>query len=102
MMALAKAVLADIRRLPGAACAGRSELFDRHPANHPYRDVDQAEALRTCASCPALAACRAWLDGLPSRWRPTGVIAGRVLQPATGSSPTGRRRGRPPKHRPAA
>src|SRR6185312_2391511 len=57
--------------LRGAACAGRPELFD-------VRDGDD-RAQAVCAACPALAACRSWVDSLPKPLRPSGVIAGRYV-----------------------
>jgi WhiB family redox-sensing transcriptional regulator len=59
--------------LTGAACAGRSDLFDLAAGSRHHR-----EALALCARCPVLTACRAWFASLPSVERPLGVIAGRV------------------------
>lgn len=73
------ASIAPVPDLEGAACAGRSELFDLRPAgcdDHAYR-----EALVLCARCPVLGACRAWFASLPKEARPYGVIAGRVHKP---------------------
>jgi hypothetical protein len=45
--------------LPSAACRGRHELFDsRNPS-------DVASAQKICASCPALQACRQWVETSP-------------------------------------
>jgi len=82
-LAPARIMLADSPRLDGARCIGRPQLFDQHRHNDPNRDRDQATALRTCASCPALTACRAWLDSLPAWQKPPGVIAGQVVAAAT-------------------
>jgi hypothetical protein len=38
-------ILADLPRLPGAACIGRHEWFDR------------TQAARLCATCPAIRHC---------------------------------------------
>ncbi len=74
------AALAAAPRLPGAACKGRYELFD--PAepgededDYTYRDET---ALAICRHCPALTDCQSWLETLPPRQQPPGVIAGRI------------------------
>jgi hypothetical protein len=68
--------LGAIPRLSGARCRGRSDIFDE------YDDPDIIEyAVNRCHGCPALAACSEWLDGLPRRQRPTGVIAGQLIAP---------------------
>jgi WhiB family redox-sensing transcriptional regulator len=59
--------------LTGAACAGRSDLFDLAAGSQRHR-----EALALCARCPVLGVCRAWFASLPAAERPVGVIAGRV------------------------
>lgn len=83
------AELAGTPRLPAARCRGRWELFDatiHESRGAPTTAVLDArtEALAICTSCPALAACAAWVESLPPRHRPHGVIAGRVRtsQPA--------------------
>jgi len=68
--------------LPGARCRGRHSLFDptakgENPDNTAAR---HAQALTLCEHCPALARCQDWLDNLPARRRPYGVIAGVVRQ----------------------
>lgn len=75
--------------LPGARCRHRWELFDatiHEGRGAPTTAVLDArnEALAICNSCPALAACAAWVESLPPRHRPHGVIAGQVRasQPA--------------------
>ncbi len=72
--------LGVIPALPGARCRGRHHLFDE-----PRRDEDEqavqdrhAQALGLCARCPAARRCREWLDSLPPRKRPRGVVAGTV------------------------
>lgn len=74
------AALAGAPPLPGARCVGHHRLFD--PA-HMGEDISQVErrhriAAETCRVCPALAACGAWLESLPTRDRPPGVIAGTI------------------------
>ena len=59
--------------LTGAACAGRTDLFDLEAGAQRHR-----VALALCACCPVLAACRAWFASLPAPERPIGVVAGRV------------------------
>ena len=73
------AAIRPVPDLKGAACAGRSDLFDLRPVDsddHAYR-----EALALCARCPVLSACRAWFASLPAEAKPYGVIAGRVHKP---------------------
>jgi WhiB family transcriptional regulator, redox-sensing transcriptional regulator len=73
------ATVTPVPELTGAACAGRSDLFDLravHSHDRAYR-----EALALCARCPVLRACRAWFESLPAAQRPYGVIAGRVHSP---------------------
>ena len=82
-----RALLAGIPALPGARCKGRSDLFERTVGEHRMTgrltktEVDDArrEALRVCRVCPALMACRTWLDGLGVTRRPAGVVAGVVI-----------------------
>jgi WhiB family redox-sensing transcriptional regulator len=67
------ATITQLPDLTGAACAGRSDLFDLAAGPPRHR-----EAIALCARCPVLAACRAWFASLPAAERPVGVIAGRV------------------------
>lgn len=67
-------------RLPGAACAGRPELFDPAGEYEPRQSVIRRHeaAVRLCRfTCPALAECELWLEQLPRSQRPAGVVAGR-------------------------
>lgn len=66
--------------LPGARCRGRHHLFDdAHPNEDPETVAQRRQqALALCRGCPALASCSAWVDGLPPRQRPPGVVAGRL------------------------
>ena len=79
------ALLADIPDLPGARCAGLADLFEATVDEHGKADTRtereraRIAALRLCNACPALAPCRAWLDGLRPTWRPRGVVAGQVI-----------------------
>jgi hypothetical protein len=77
------AAFAAVPRLPAAACLGRHDLFDRTveasvggPGGAAEVAAARAEALDVCAVCPALADCRAYLDGLAPRHKPLGAIAG--------------------------
>jgi hypothetical protein len=82
------ALLAGVPDLPGARCRGRADLFEatvgvRPVDGRPTRaELENARtaALCLCATCPALDACRAWLDGLGPARRPRGVIAGQVVK----------------------
>ena len=71
----------QVPNLEGAACAGRSDLFDLAPSDSGDRAHSEARALAICARCPVLGACRAWFASLPAAQRPVGVIAGRVHRP---------------------
>ncbi|UUO01695.1 WhiB family transcriptional regulator [Mycolicibacterium novocastrense] len=66
--------MASVPHLPGAACRGKWEIFDAEDPADPRAE----QALGLCARCPALAACTAWIDGLPPTLRPAGVVAGRL------------------------
>ena len=70
------AALLGIPTLDGANCAGQWSLFDEPEKKDRDRTDVVDYALRLCELCPALADCRAWLNGLPLDERPTGVIAG--------------------------
>jgi hypothetical protein len=85
------ALIADIPALPGARCAGLTDLLEAtiaengKPASRAEVEIARTAALRLCNECPALAPCRAWLDGLRPTHRPRGVVAGHVI--ATGGLP---------------
>ncbi len=66
--------------LPGARCRHHSALFDPAADREPADVVEarHTQALTLCEHCPSLARCEAWLDSLPTKKRPTGVVAGRV------------------------
>lgn len=53
-------------------------MSDLTPDSEPA-DVDRAKGV--CGTCPALADCRRWIDGLPPHQRPAGVVAGDLLGP---------------------
>ncbi|GAB3216789.1 class I SAM-dependent methyltransferase [Mycolicibacterium hippocampi] len=65
---------------PGALCVGDHDLFD------PPQDGEAAAAAAArhelaadiCRACPEVTACRAWVDSLPPRRRPGGVVAGQT------------------------
>ena len=81
--------LGQIPALPGAACRGRSAMFDppEADADPEYAQHRSQAALRLCGHCPALSACGAWFHSLPPKKRPHGVIAGRVNIPKPGRRP---------------
>jgi hypothetical protein len=72
------AQLAGAPSLPGARCRGRSHLFDARADREPAPVVEQrhAQAVGLCTRCPALVRCRDWVDSLPVKKRPPGVVAG--------------------------
>jgi WhiB family redox-sensing transcriptional regulator len=67
--------------LPGARCRGRHTLFDPPaPGENPDTVASRhAQALGLCSRCPALSRCGDWLESLPPRKRPHGVVAGNVV-----------------------
>ncbi|MGH3717016.1 MAG: hypothetical protein ACRDT4_26685 [Micromonosporaceae bacterium] len=74
--------------VPCATCPDAWDLPPRvgqlpdHALIHVYSRI--AAATRICASCPALAACRAWADASPPRGRiQAGVIYGASGDPQT-------------------
>jgi WhiB family redox-sensing transcriptional regulator len=62
--------------LPGARCAGHSELWDE--TADP--DIVEYTTEQCLHRCPALPACAAYLDGLSRARRPSGVVAGRIIR----------------------
>jgi len=85
--------LAGSPALPGARCRGRHTLFDERGPDEPDEVAAQrhSQALGLCERCPALDRCRDWLEELPPRQRPPGVVAGQL--PAR--NPVGRPAGGP-------
>ncbi|UGU08153.1 hypothetical protein LTQ56_05625 [Mycobacterium intracellulare subsp. intracellulare] len=71
--------LAGVPLLEGARCKGRPERFDLD-VRSDRESIDWATY--TCGACPALRKCRRWVDRLDTRQRPSGVVAGRLLDPA--------------------
>lgn len=69
--------------LPGAKCRGRPHLFDPPRKGERSENVAlrHAQAAMLCRSCPSLTACRDWLDSLTPSRRPTGVVAGQIVEP---------------------
>jgi WhiB family redox-sensing transcriptional regulator len=72
--------------LPGARCVNRHDLFDStiegaRPGMAGVADLAavRAEAVRVCRGCPELEPCGRWLDRQPRRFKPLGVIAGRII-----------------------
>ena len=66
--------------LPGARCRNRGWLFDERGPHETDATATQRhnQALTLCRQCEALDACAAWVDSLPVRKRPFGVIANRI------------------------
>lgn len=64
-------------QLPGALCKGRPETFDLD--GNATQKVRAAIAL--CHCCPALLPCTEYLAATPADQRPSGVVAGQLLQP---------------------
>ncbi|BDB45391.1 hypothetical protein [Mycobacterium kiyosense] len=83
-------VIAGAPSLPGARCRGRHHLFDA-AARGEHPDVvtqRHTQAVGLCQHCPALAHCGDWLQSLPARKRPDGVIAGQIRKPKPVGRPT--------------
>lgn len=80
-----QALLTGIPDLDGARCKGEADLFEATVGGRSGRHVNadrehaRASALRLCAECPALLACRQWLAGERPTRRPRGVVAGQII-----------------------
>jgi len=72
--------MAGVPVLAGARCRGRHAIFDPQHHGEPDDVAAQrhAQALTLCESCPALTACESWINSLPPRRRPLGIVAGRL------------------------
>lgn len=72
--------LAGSPALPGARCRGRHTLFDERGPDEPAEVAAQrhSQALTLCQRCPALDRCTAWIEELPPRQRPPGVVAAQL------------------------
>jgi hypothetical protein len=72
--------LGAIPDLDGAACKGNPARFDQpDPPQDPRARARLAAAAAECRRCPVLTACGRWVDGLPARQRPAGIVAGRLF-----------------------
>jgi len=60
--------------LHGAACVEHRDVFDATANRGAHRTYGRA--IKVCAGCPALAACRAWVTSLPHDEAPRGGIEG--------------------------
>jgi len=71
--------------LPGALCRHKASTFDEARVDESPDVVEarHAQARGLCQRCPALAACTAWIESLPARRRPTGIVAGRLYRTPT-------------------
>lgn len=83
------AILQGTPLLQGARCRIRPEVFDAtHPigqgASSTRHHLDaRAAAVAECERCPALPACRSWLESLPASQRPSGIVAGQLTRRPT-------------------
>jgi WhiB family transcriptional regulator, redox-sensing transcriptional regulator len=64
--------------LHGASCINHRDLFDA-TANKGAHGV-YPRAIKNCAGCPVLAACRAWVVSLPRDQAPRRVVAGLIYR----------------------
>lgn len=82
-------IFTGIPELPGAACVGRSDLFDPRGDYEPAERARQRHdvAVQICAACPALRPCKAWAGTLDNR-RIRGVVAGYIRREPPKSHPT--------------
>jgi hypothetical protein len=85
------ASLAGAPAFPGARCRGKWRTFDPAAVREDPAVVEQrhAQALGLCQRCPSLTRCAEWLESLPPKRRPLGVIAGTINEP----NPVGRPKG---------
>jgi len=93
-------ILAGTPKLPGAACRGHVEQFDR--AADGDRDAAQ-QAVEVCRRCPVLTECRAWADHIRGRKRPAGVLGGqapRAQAPKPVAKPKPKPKPKPPRPKP--
>lgn len=95
---LLAAVLRELPKLTGAACAGRSELFDPAHRHETAETVEarHARAVGLCRTCPALIDCRTWADSLTRPRRPAGVLAGHAPHQTWTNARTRNPKGRTP------
>lgn len=77
------AALSIAPAFPGARCRGRSHLFDPPASREPAEVVAQrhTQAIGLCQQCPALDACKTWLNGLSTAKKPHGIVAGQIIAP---------------------
>lgn len=83
-LGLMAAILTGSADLRGAACVGRTALFDPDVPAESLGHADESarweETQRVCQSCPARAACWAWASELPSG-RVSGPVATTTVNP---------------------
>lgn len=68
--------------LPGALCRHKAATFDEARTDEPTEVVEarHAQARGLCQRCPSLDACITWVESLPARRRPTGIVAGTLYR----------------------
>ncbi len=96
--------LAGVPVLPGARCRGRHALFDPRGEGEPAdaAEARHRQALGLCQRCPALPECQRWVESLPPRHRPFGVIAGQLRPEPQPRKERKKRNDRQPTRRPGA
>ena len=66
--------------LPWARCKGAALWDERGDGESRQEAADRhAWAISACRGCPALRACREWLESLQPAQRPGGVVAGQLV-----------------------
>jgi hypothetical protein len=68
--------------MPDAECAGQWTLFDPPEPGEPTDSVKvrQLAALTLCRRCTEIQRCTEWVDSLPPRHQPLGVVAARITE----------------------
>jgi hypothetical protein len=70
--------IAAAPKLDDAACRTHPVTFAATQGKAAGQPGVYDRAIRVCVSCPALAACSAWVTSLPVGQRPPGVTAGLI------------------------
>jgi hypothetical protein len=83
--------IAAAPNLTGAACRDYPVTFEATTSRSAGQPYVYDRAIKVCMSCPALQACRAWVESLPPADRPPGVTAGTIRYIGGVPNPKGHR-----------